>query len=180
MLHRPRRRRAAPAVALFAIATAAALAAGAALNLRTGLWEITYTVATQGAPAMPAEVLARMTPEQRARLEAAQRARANQGPRTHTVKSCVTPQDIKGGAFRAQDDKDDPHCSYHITAQTATLQEGTMSCTGETPRTMAIRVEAADAGHMKGTMKGSAGKAQIDMRMEGRWIAASCAGADDE
>jgi len=60
------------------------------LNIKTGLWQLTMTTTVSGRPPIPPEALARMTPEQRAKFEAAMKARASHGPRTRTYKNCVT------------------------------------------------------------------------------------------
>ena len=41
------------------------------LNIKEGLWEMTVTHSMTGMPAIPPETLAKMPPEQRARIEAA-------------------------------------------------------------------------------------------------------------
>ena len=45
------------------------------INVRTGLWEMTSSGQTTGTPPIPAEAFARLTPEQRAKFEAAMTAR---------------------------------------------------------------------------------------------------------
>ncbi|HTE88846.1 MAG TPA: hypothetical protein VK639_07845 [Terriglobales bacterium] len=44
------------------------------LNVKTGLWETTTTRITSGEIPIPAEMLARLTPEQRAKMEARMKA----------------------------------------------------------------------------------------------------------
>ena len=50
------------------------------LNLELGLWQMTYTIDRGSAVSIPPELLAKLTPEQRARTEARLKARAAQGP----------------------------------------------------------------------------------------------------
>ena len=69
----------------------AALAADSVqpLDVKLGLWESTTTTEHSGAPPIPDEVLARLTPEQRAKIEERAKASAQQGPKTTTRKNCV-------------------------------------------------------------------------------------------
>src|SRR5713226_7911176 len=68
------------------------------LNVKVGLWQITSTTAISGhLPGVPPETLARMTPEQRARYEAAMQ-KATQG-QTTTRKHCVTQKDLDKDPF---------------------------------------------------------------------------------
>lgn len=58
------------------------------LNVKTGLWQVTEISTTSGVPPLPAGMQARldkMTPEQRAKLEAAMKGRSGGTPRL-TIK----------------------------------------------------------------------------------------------
>ena len=87
-------------VALIASATAFA---SDTLDVKTGLWEITYTTATHGT-LIPQSTLDKLTPEQRAKLQASMKAQQAAGPKAHTDQTCVTEEDLKKGAFRDEDD----------------------------------------------------------------------------
>src|SRR5580765_3956296 len=65
------------------------------LNVKPGLWETTTTHKTSGAPPIPPETLAKLSREQRARLE--DRMNANSAGSTNTVtdKHCVTKEDVE-------------------------------------------------------------------------------------
>lgn len=150
------------------------------LNLATGLWELTYTTGASGM-VMPQSAMDKMTPEQKERMAAAMKKREAAGPRTHTVKSCITAKDLKDGGFTAQADEDNANCKNKIVTQTPTKQELSVACTGENSRTGRIQVEAVDNKHMKGVIDmvtGGGGK--MNMQLTGKWLATSCAGADDE
>lgn len=149
------------------------------LNVRTGLWQMTYTMQTAGAPTMPKDVMDKLTPEQRARLAAAQKNRVNAGPKTWTEKTCVTAKDLKEGAFRADTSDEDNKCTYKMTAQTATLQEGTSSCGGG-KGVGQIRIEALSREKVRGRMNRSGPGFSNSMQMSGQWLSASCAGADED
>ncbi|MGA2360569.1 MAG: hypothetical protein ABSF66_16325 [Terriglobales bacterium] len=64
------------------------------LNVKEGLWEMTVTHSMSGMPAMPdipPDVLAKMPPEQRARMEAMMKG----GPSTDVRKECITKEKIE-------------------------------------------------------------------------------------
>jgi Protein of unknown function (DUF3617) len=71
------------------------------LNVKEGLWEMTVTHSMTGMPAtanIPADALAKMTPEQRARIEAMMKG----GPSTDVRKECITREKLeKNSAFSA-------------------------------------------------------------------------------
>ena len=72
------------------------------LNVRVGLWRMTYTTEHSGpttAPLIAPELLAKMSPEQRARTEARLKARAIQGAQVETRQYCVTEERLKKAAF---------------------------------------------------------------------------------
>jgi len=71
-------------------------------NVKEGLWEITLTHSTSGAPGgMPADALARLSPEQRAQVEAIMKQKGvSMSGNTTVVKNCVTKEKLaKGMAF---------------------------------------------------------------------------------
>src|SRR6266568_18776 len=65
------------------------------LNVKPGLWETTATYKTSGAPPIPPETLAKLTPQQQARLEERMKANSAGSSNTNTVtdKHYVTKQD---------------------------------------------------------------------------------------
>jgi len=64
------------------------------LNIKEGLWEVTTTHSMTGMPGMPPDALAKMSPEQRARVEEMMKQRGIGGPTTKVTKSCVTREKI--------------------------------------------------------------------------------------
>jgi hypothetical protein len=149
------------------------------LDVKPGLWEITTTTALQGSMIPPAQ-LERMSPEQRARIAAMMAKRAAAGPKSFVRKSCVTAQELQRGAFRAGDDQDDANCKHAVVRQTATAQEMTMVCTGDSAHSANMRIEAVDRDHIKGVISVRSEGGKSAMQLAGRWLGASCAGAEDD
>jgi hypothetical protein len=168
------------AIWLSGILLAASLAwAAEGLNVRTGLWQMTYLTQFAGTPTMPKETLDKLTPEQRARLAAAQRNVPKTGPQSSTEKTCVTAKDLQEGAFRADASDTENKCTYKMTAQTATLQQGSSSCNGG-KNTGQIRIEALSREKVRGRMSMAGPGFSSDIQVSGQWLSASCAGADED
>src|SRR5512138_791842 len=69
------------------------------LKVRTGLWQNTLTTVMGGDSMIPANLLSRLSPERRAKMEAAMRERAAGNTNTVTYQSCVTSEELKEGPF---------------------------------------------------------------------------------
>jgi hypothetical protein len=147
------------------------------LNAKAGAWEMTTTTLMAGMP-VPAETLAKMPPEQRAKMEAAMQARAAK-PSTHVRKQCVTKEDLDQDRLLETDDED--HCTKKVLSRSSTKivfeetcgvpRTSTASATFETKTPESI-VASIDMVHA-----GASGKVHIDLK--GRWLGASCAGIKD-
>ena len=163
------------ASALSLILVSPLLFAADSFDVKTGLWEITVTTATNGMM-VPQEMLDKLSPEQRERMTAAMKARAAKGPMSHTSKQCIKAEDLKKGAFGNVEGQ---HCTFTPTVQTSKHQAGKMACpapggTGEAD------FQALSPEQIRGTITVAmaGGSAKIDMT--GRWLSASCAGADED
>ena len=68
------------------------------LNVKLGQWKVVNKITTSGEMPIPPEALARLTPEQRARLE--ERMKANSGEKTRTItdENCLTKEQLDEGA----------------------------------------------------------------------------------
>jgi len=166
---------------LFAMAVLCASALWAAntvqpLDVKLGLWETTTVSQMNGMPPIPPEMLAHMTPEQKAKMEAMMKQRQAEGPKTHTTKKCVTKEDLgKGGWF----DKDDQDCTKTIVTSTSRKLDVKLECTkGGGKQSGTLNVEALDSGNVKGTMQMSATNGANTMTMNStmtsKWMGSAC------
>jgi hypothetical protein len=166
---------------LFVCLTASVTAAAAtvvaqtpALNVKLGLWEITSTGQSSGAPPFDTS---KMTPEQRARVEAVMKARGgaiSQPPRA--TRTCITKEKLANNGFQEGDA--DSSCKRTLVTNTATALEMKIECGGERPRTTQARFDASSPDNVKGNVKvtitGSSGQSVIDVGLVGKWLGASC------
>ncbi|HEX7968886.1 MAG TPA: DUF3617 domain-containing protein [Stellaceae bacterium] len=152
------------------------------LNVKPGLWEMTSEGASSGAPPIPAEALARMSPEQRAQLEAAMKEAMSKQQQRRVAKKCVTQKDIARGF--ADMDKMGQGCTRTVKSSSSTLQEGSVQCSGPTQASGTYRFEARSPESVVATwdMTMSDGSHTMKMKnnIQGKWLGSDCkAGSDD-
>ena len=144
-------------------------------DIKPGLWDIASTTQMSGLPPLPN--LDQMSPEQRARIEAAMK---NMAGHTNTAKSCVTRQNIESAIAKANSDKGNTCAPKLVSASAAKVvlhidctQENGMKSNGD------ITIERQDTEHFKGTgtakTTGPNGRA-MDMKwsMTGSFISSDC------
>ena len=146
------------------------------LNIKLGLWEITSVVHMTGVPELPPDLLAKMSPQQRAQMEAAFKAEAAKGPKKDVSKECLTQKDLDH-PFDA--DKD---CKTSTATGTRTTREMHLVCTGDNRGTGTLRINAPTPESMSGDMDLKSGNGQftIKAQLKGRWIGPDCGDEDDE
>jgi len=120
------------------------------LNVKEGLWEMTVTRSMSGMPAppnIPPDALAKMPPEQRARIEAMMKG----GPSTDVRKECVTKEKLaKNLAFTAN--RED--CSRTVVKSTGSKLEMKVHCEEKpTSSDSTIVVEALSSNSVKSTVQ---------------------------
>ena len=147
------------------------------LNLKLGLWQMTYTTDRTATVSIPPELLAKLTPEQRARTEARLKARAAQGPRTDTKRFCLTEEKLNKAVF---DENDNKSCQRTVVASTSKLLQFRQECAvADAKRIFDGRIEALDPETVKGSFKASlaASNTPNTTDLAGRWIGADCGDA---
>ncbi len=120
------------------------------LNVKEGLWEMTVTHSMSGMPAtpnIPPDVLAKMPPEQRARVEAAMKG----GPSTDVRKECITKEKLeKHSAF--SNNRGD--CTRTVVNSTGSKLEVKIHCEEKQTSTDGTLVlETVGSDRVKGTMQ---------------------------
>ncbi len=145
------------------------------LNIKPGLWQITSTTAIGGhLPGAPPETLAHMTPEQRARYEAAMQ-RAAQG-QTNTRKHCVTQKDLDKDPFG--DEKNS--CTRTVLTSTGSKMEFREVCNegGGEKSDATVQMEALDSENVKGTVHANNTKGgqtmNFNANITAKWLGAAC------
>jgi hypothetical protein len=127
------------AAASLCLVSVAALG-GERVAVKPGLWEFSNLTLNSGVPPIPEDMLAKMPPEARARMEAAMQGRGSAGPgAARTYRQCITEQDLEH-PFRPEEDKE-THCTHKVLSRTAT--------------SMAVEMECTSLGKHEGTVHGT-------------------------
>lgn len=156
--------------------------AGAMLDVKTGLWEMTTTRKMSGLsqmPEIPAEMLEQMPADQKAMIEQAMKAASGEEV-TDSAKQCLTEKDLQEASFLSERETG---CTEEIVSQSSTHVEVKMACDNEGQKMQGeMRFEAADQETVSGTidMKGSGegGEIGIKMTVKGTWLNADCGGVE--
>ena len=155
-------------------------AAGAAdapppLDVRPGMWEATTTSETTGVPPIPPEILARMTPEQKAMLEARMKQGVSPG-KTTVRKHCITKEEINKGLTFGDDHGS---CQRTVVSGSSSKQEIRIECSNSGIKaTGTIRIEAIDPEHVKFSVQVTSGDGAHSMKINtagnSKWVSAPC------
>ncbi len=144
------------------------------LDIKTGLWETTVVSEVNG---MPPIDTSKMTPETRAKVEAAMKGRGGQGPQTRTTKICLTKEKMDMKQFTNMN-QNNSSCSNTVVSSSRSVMELKSECTGSNKSTGNLRFEALSRESMKGTFKILSGNADhpmtINVNMTGRWLGDDC------
>ena len=164
-----------------ALILVALTAAGAdRLNVKVGLWEITSISRFSGMPPLPKEVLDKMTPQQRADMEAKVKAAAAEEPEPEVSSECITQEDLEKPFNSANAEE----CTQTIVNTTRNTQEIRLVCTGKVKGSGTFRVTTPTPDTMTGDLNLKVGEGANSMtvtsKIKGRWLGADCGDEDDD
>lgn len=146
------------------------------LNVKPGLWETTMTTTTSGEMPIPAELLSKLTPEQRARMEQKMKDNSGEKTRTLTDKSCVTKEQIEEGlTFGHEQGK----CTRTVVNSTGSVIDVRVTCADEGMKTSGtMHFEALSPESIKGTNQmnatGGGHAMSVHMTLTAKWIGPVC------
>jgi hypothetical protein len=148
------------------------------LDLKAGLWETTLTVQTSGVPPMSPEVLAKLTPEQRAKIEAKAKAAAGEGPKTTVKRSCLEDRDVNK-PFTLVFGGDGRGCKQTVAGSSATKREIRVECSNSSVKgSGTIQMEAIAPGNLKVTSQWSTTDGKRTMKITStataKWLGPIC------
>ena len=146
-------------------------------NVKPGAWEMTTTTTSTGS-VMPAEALAKMSPEQRAKVEQAIQASSGK-PTTRVDKHCVTQNDLdEDRLFKSTHEN---QCTRKIVAKSATRIVLEQTCAAPSASTATITIETQSPDSLTTTVDFVRGGGDWKMHLEshGRWLGDSCAGIEN-
>ncbi len=158
---------------------AAARADNVTLDVSPGLWEVTTAAPPAGQMKLPDDMLAKLSPELRAKVEAAMQAAQSPGLLPHKFRECVTAQQIRDGLDLGLHQQAD--CQRSVLGSTPRQLDLREECTGRMPRTVTAHIAAADRDTVHGTVQvqmshsGTPGMA-VSSAFEAHRLGADCGG----
>lgn len=150
------------------------------MNVKPGLWETRMTTTTSGEMPIPAELLAKLTPEQRAKIEQKQKDNSSEKTRTLTDKSCVTKKQLEEGLeFGHEEGK----CTRTVVNSTASVIDVRISCVDAGMNTSGtLHFEAVTPESMKGSSQmnatGGDHAMSVHISFTAKWIGPVCSKAE--
>jgi hypothetical protein len=148
------------------------------LNAKTGLWQVTVNHTTSGQLGIPPDVAARLTPEQRAQVEAAMKNRSGaNGSAPATYEKCITKDDLSKDPFSNNNNKQ--NCSEKVIKSTSSDLEVQETCATQQGKSDAhMNLHVVDSEHVKGTghvVSVVGGHTMnVDLNFDSKWKSASC------
>jgi len=153
------------------------LLAGAAdfrpLAVKPGLWEATVTSKVQ----LPDEVLSKMSPDQRAQMEAAVAARSGQAAGPRVVKVCLDKDSLNRALTLGSDPRQ--NCQRKLFSSSPTKQEVDVECTAENGKLVGrMTFEALSPESGRGTMQmireGGMGLMKVNVVVNAKYLGPDC------
>jgi hypothetical protein len=152
------------------------------LDVKIGLWQVTSTTTTNGMMGLPPGMAAQMTPEQRAKFEAAMRGRGNGTPRTITYKSCLKDKkELSEDPFSSLKSHPEVECEQKSVKSTSTDVEVSGSCTAkemDANGDFHVSFHALNPEHVIGTgqstMTMNGRTVKSEMKYDSKWLGATC------
>jgi hypothetical protein len=152
------------------------------LNIKLGLWEIKTQPQVNGELPTSDESVAKMTPEQRARMQAAMQAMMAHMQQPRTMKECMTAEKRAQGFDTGNDDPTE--CQQTVGKDTASDFEMTRVCsTAQGNNSTDMKFHAVSSDHVIGTVNAMMSRGTksitVNSTMEGRWLGSDCGSVKD-
>lgn len=145
------------------------------MKVKPGLWETTMTTTTSGEMPISAELLSKLTPEQRARME--QRLKDNSGEKTRTMtyKTCQTKEQLEELEFGHEQGK----CTRTVVSSTGSTIDLRIACADEGMNTNgSLHFEALSPENIKGSSQmnanGGGHAKSVHISFAAKWIGPVC------
>jgi len=146
------------------------------LSIKTGLWEVTTTTAASDDSMLPAGLLEKLTPEQRARMEERMKARQADVQKTTITKQCLTRPELESGVLFRTAAKS---CTWTVLSSTKSNVEMRGDCVDQGFKTEvrllieALGPEAAE-GSVQFSTSGKNNNATRASTFKAKWIGPFC------
>ena len=153
------------------------------LNVKEGLWETTVTHKTSGMPGMPADALANLPPEQRARVEEMMKQRGvTSNGNTTVAKNCVTKEKIEKGMAFANENRG--NCTHTVVSSSSSGFEAKFHCeeskkdgknvTIDGTTTVEVVGDGSTKGSTQATTKSDGRMMTMDFTFASKYLGSAC------
>jgi hypothetical protein len=147
-------------------------------DIRPGLWEVTSNPQVSGEMPIPEEELAKLPPDQRARLEAAMKAGIAGAAKTHVYKECMTPEKIAKG-FDTQNPDETASCQKNVIKSSTNELHVHEDCNRNGGKaSVDVHFQISGGVQMTGTINAvmTSGSRTMTMnsKLAGKWLGTSC------
>lgn len=148
--------------------------------MRPGLWEVTQTMTTSGAPLY----VEAMSPAQRAMYAEAWKKEVGKST-TGVENECLTAEEIREARVFESAAEEGKQCKQTVTKQSSTAWVASSECKdSKTTNLIQLDYAAPSPDRFTGTVKSTStspnGKTIIEIKLAGKWIGASCPAEDEE
>ncbi len=146
------------------------------LNVKTGLWEVTTTNSPNNDVMLPAALLEKLTPEERARVEERIKARKADPQKTTTTRLCLTRKEVERGLpFRPVGKS----CTWTALTSTSSEVEMRGECLDQGVKTeRTLRIEALGreeaTGWVQFSTKGDNATFSFTSTFKAKWMGQLC------
>jgi len=152
-------------------------------DVKPGLWEVTTSPKISGQMPIPEEQLAKMPPEQRARVEQAMKAAVGGAAKPHVYRECMTPEKIARG-FDLGKTPDAGSCKRNVIKSSRNELQIHDECTRpEGKSTSDFHFNVSGGTQMNGTinvvMTNGSRTMTVDGTVSGKWLGADCGSVKD-
>ena len=152
------------------------LAAGLALDVKPGLWEIRTSGSASGSPQIPSKALEKLPPEQRVIATAMLLAIISQASMPHTMQFCVTPAQLRQGLDL--DRVGGKRCHHTVQSSSPVGLDMQVDCTESDAMSGAVHLRVLDRATVTGDVDLHAGSGAngvvIKQDLHGKWLGAAC------
>jgi hypothetical protein len=151
-------------------------------DIKPGLWEVTNNPQVSGEMPISEDQLAKMSPEQRARFEAAMKSSVASAGKPHTYKECMTPEKIARGFD--MDKAEGKDCKRKIVSSTPTDLQMHDECSTADRKTISdVHFQVKSGTQMSGKINvvitSGAKTMTVNSTVQGKWLGANCGSVKD-
>ena len=151
----------------------------ASFNARPGAWEMVLSTTIAGNP-IPPETMAKMTPEKRALVEEALKARVSK-PIAATYKVCISQEELDDANI-VRSGTDDHNCTRKTLSRSATRLVIEQICPAPASTLVRMTIEAPTPEKLIATidLERTESTSRTHMDIAGRWLGTGCASIEEE